>query len=234
METLAWAIGGVFLLNVYALVLVLLRAPVYRVPLYRPMVWNIVLSVLPAVVLIGILAVLLTLAGPTEGNVAFWITIIAGGLVWLLLLPNAAYLITELNFNHRDPDSPVPLWYDIVQVLTLTLSGVMNALLNIVLAQLVITVILYPNQQRPFARADSWIFVAATLVLVTIGIYLGRYLRVNTWDIRHPIGFMKRLGEHFRVRANVLEAFGFCVTHTLLLGILYLIFAAPILLLFSW
>ena len=44
--------GGVVLLNVYALILILLRAPLYRTVLYRPMVLNIALSVAPAGVLV--------------------------------------------------------------------------------------------------------------------------------------------------------------------------------------
>src|SRR5699024_9550549 len=57
--------AGVVLLNLYALTLVVLRAPVYRTRLYRPMVWNIVLSIAPSVVLAIVMTglVLVTLVG---------------------------------------------------------------------------------------------------------------------------------------------------------------------------
>src|SRR5699024_12595057 len=88
---------------------------------YRPMVWNIWLSISPALVLLAAL-VSLTFAEIIASLVLRWVTLIFFGLVWLLMLPNGAYLITEMNFSHRREEEAVPLWYDIVLVLTLALS----------------------------------------------------------------------------------------------------------------
>lgn len=227
MNALVIAIIGVMLLNVYALILVLARSWVYGVPVYRPMVWNIFLSVLPAGVLIAT-GMMLTLTSFTDSGPAMLAVIALGALVWLLLLPNAAYLITELNFTHRQQGTPVPLWFDIVQTLTLALSGVANALLNIALAQVLATLILYSGSPYPFLRPTPWIAVLTIIVLVTLGMYLGRYLRVNSWDVRHPFGFVRKCFDHFRVRANVLEAFGFCLTHSMLLVVLYFMCIVPV------
>ncbi|WP_040167457.1 DUF1361 domain-containing protein [Microbacterium gorillae] len=215
-------------LNVYALVLVLTRSWLYRVPVYRPMVWNIALSLMPTIVLVAAVA-LLELAVDAGSRALLGVVLAVGGVIWLLLLPNAAYLITELNFSHRREDSPVPAWYDIVQTLTLALSGVANTLLNVTLAQLLVVSLIFPNVTHPFTRPASWIVVAGILVLVTLGMYLGRYLRVNSWDIRHPIGFLGKLVDHFRVRANRLEAFGFCLTHSILLALLDALTGVPLL-----
>ena len=35
--------------------------------------------------------------------------------------------------------------------------------------------------------------LGAVLVLVAFGMYLGRYLRFNSWDLRHPVSFVKKL-----------------------------------------
>src|SRR5699024_3523020 len=113
---------GIGLLNVYALALILLLAPLFRTHLYRPMLWNMWLSILPALVLfVTLAAIYLTI--PVESPLLMWAAILVGGLLWLLMLPNSAYLITELNFSHRHENETVPLWYDIVLVLTLALSG---------------------------------------------------------------------------------------------------------------
>src|SRR5699024_11320939 len=71
--------AGVVLLNLYALTLVVLRAPVYRTRLYRPMVWNIVLSIAPSVVLAIVMTglVLVTLVG---GPVLVWAMIFSGSV----------------------------------------------------------------------------------------------------------------------------------------------------------
>lgn len=217
---------GVALLNVYAFVLVGLRAPLFRTRLYRPMLLNIVLSIAPAIVLALVLVGLLMAA--TVGSAPLlWSILIIGGLVWLLLLPNSAYLVTELNFSHRREYEAVPLWYDIVLVLTLALSGVMNALLNVMLAQFTLVVIAFPNTDRPLAHASSWTLVAILLVLVAFGMYLGRYLRFNSWDLFHPSSFVRKLGDHFGVPGRIREAAGFVVVHAVLFAILYLLVIAP-------
>jgi len=218
--------AGVLLLNLYALALVVVRAPAFGTRLYRPMVLNIGLSVAPALVLAVTMALLLV-AVLLESSLAVWLVILGGGLAWLLLLPNSAYLITELNFSHRRKDEPVPLWYDIVLVLTLAVSGVMNTLLTVLLVQSLYVLIAYPNDAAPFARLDSWVLAAVVLLLVTFGMYLGRYLRFNSWDVTHPGSFVRKLSGHFRQRTSRREAVGFCVTHTVLLALVYVLVVGP-------
>ncbi|WP_152193077.1 DUF1361 domain-containing protein [Georgenia satyanarayanai] len=218
--------AGVVLLNLYALALVVARAPAFGTRLYRPMVLNIGLSVAPAVVL-AVTTALLLLAVVLESPLLVWPVIAGGGVTWLLVLPNSAYLITELNFSHRRQEEAVPLWYDIVLVLTLAVSGVMNTLLNVLLVQTMYLVVGYPNDAEPFTRVDSWVLSAVVLLLVTLGMYLGRYLRFNSWDVAHPRSFVRKLVGHFGQRAKRREALGFCVTHTVLLALLYLLVVGP-------
>lgn len=222
---------GIVLLNLYALALVLLRAPLFRLPVYWPMVLNIGLSVAPAVVLgIGV-ALIAGVVGLYPNRALLFALIAVVAVVWVLLLPNAAYLVTELNFSHRRRDDPAPLWYDIVMVLALALSGVLNTLLNLLLVQLGYVMIVRPNDDDPYRQPDSWVLVAITLVLVTIGIYLGRYIRFNSWDLLHPWSFVRKLVEHFRVPAHLRTLAGFVVVHTLFFGLLYLLIVAPVTLL---
>lgn len=220
---------GIVLLNVFALALVLLRAPLFRLPVYWPMVLNVGLSVAPAVVLgIGLALVLAVIT--FAPNRALLITVIAVVLVvWMLLLPNAAYLVTELNFSHRRRvDDPAPFWYDIVMVLALALSGVLNTLSNVLLVQLAYVMIVRPNDNDPYRPSDSWVLVGITLVLVSIGIYLGRYIRFNSWDLLHPSSFVRKLVEHFRVPAHLRTLAGFVLVHTLFFGVLYVLIVAPV------
>lgn len=226
MNSVLLVAGGVVLLNVYALVLVLLRAPVFRTVLYRPMILNIVLSVAPAgVLLLAGLGMLASIA--LSSSLLMWAVLIVFGAVWLLFLPNSAYLITELNFSHRKQGEAVPLWYDIVLVLSLALSGVMNTLLNMLLVQTLYVVLRYPNASHPLQRVDAWLIVLVVLALVTFGMYLGRYLRFNTWDLTHPGSFARKLAAHFRIPGKGRETLGFCVVHTVLLALLYLVVVAP-------
>ncbi|KIC57332.1 DUF1361 domain-containing protein [Microbacterium hominis] len=228
MPALLIGVIAVTLLNLYAGVLIVLRARVYGVKLYRPMLLNIGLSFLPvllAVVLGAGLLVLTPVIGvATEeiagaGAVAVWAYLIVATMLWLVFFPNSVYLITELNFSHRAETTPVPLWYDIVQTLALTLSGIANAVLSLAVVQTMVLVLI----DRPDGRipAVGWVFAGTVIVLGAIGVYLGRYLRFNSWDIRHPGSMIRKLGAHLRQRGKALEAFGFVITHSLLIGILY-------------
>jgi uncharacterized membrane protein len=222
---------GIVLLNLFALALVLLRAPLFRLPVYWPMVLNVGLSVAPVVVLgIGLALVMAVIT--YVPNRALLLAVIGLVLVvWLLLLPNAAYLVTELNFSHRRPtNDPAPLWYDIVMVLSLALSGVLNMLMNILLVQFAHVLIVWPNEDDPYRKPDSWVLVAVTLVLVSVGVYLGRYIRFNSWDLLHPRSFVRKLAEHFRVPAHLRTLAGFVVVHTLFFGLTYLLVVAPVVL----
>lgn len=217
---------GAATLNLYAATLVILRAIVYRRPLYRPMLLNIALSVLPILLLALAFLALFTLL-PINRTLAFGgVTLL--GIAWLLMLPNASYLITELNQSHRSENDPVPLWYDIILVISLAMSGVINTIVNVFVAQLLYSVILFDDQAMSFFRPRSMVMLAAVLLLVGLGMYLGRYLRVNSWDVRHPVAFAGKVREHFLVRGNALACFGFTLSYAVFIGILYLTIVSPI------
>lgn len=218
---------GLLALNGYALLLVLVRGPLFRTRVYRPMLLNIALSVAPAAVLMLVVVSLLAIVAFFPSTVAVWAVILIGASVWLLLLPNSAYLVTELNLSHRRRGEDVPLWYDIISVLTLAMSGVLNTLANVALVQLMTVVIARPNAAHPLLSPTSWIAAAMTLVLVSLGMYIGRYIRFNSWDLLRPNRFARTLFGHFAERGNVSAAAGFVVTHTMFLAILYAIVAAP-------
>ncbi|AYG04213.1 DUF1361 domain-containing protein [Gryllotalpicola protaetiae] len=221
---------AIVLLNVYAAVLIVLRAAVYRVRLYRPMLVNIALSFLPVVgALVGIAGLLLLApvvevlaAGLHEGAVVLvWIYLVVATVLWVLFFPNAIYLITELNFSHRQESDPVPLWFDIVQTLTLTLSGIANAIAGLAIVQTGFVLLADPNGHSTGAPGFSWVFAGVVIVLGALGVYLGRYLRFNSWDVRHPASLAHKLITHLREPGRALEAGGFVLSHAVLVALVY-------------
>ncbi|MDR2723422.1 MAG: DUF1361 domain-containing protein [Cellulomonadaceae bacterium] len=223
---------GLIALNFYALALVVARGPVFHTRIYKPMILNIGLSLTPALVAALTLITMVIVGGATGGGWPVVATIVVGGIIWLLLLPNAAYLVTELNFSHRRDGENVPLWYDIMLVLTLAMSGVLNTLANVAIAQLIYTAFTTPSMDDYSTAVGPWIFTVVVMVAVAFGIYLGRYIRFNSWDLAHLVGFVRKLVGHFRLAANARAAAGFVLTHTLFLALLYAIVVAPWLLVF--
>ena len=78
-----------------------------------------------------------------------------------------------------------------------------------------------PVQRQVLGRAVQGLGAGVVIVLGAVGVYLGRYLRFNSWDVRHPASMLRKLVAHLRQRGKALEAGGFVLTHALLIALLY-------------
>lgn len=126
------------LINVFAYLTIRLRPIIYKTKLFKPMIWNMKLSLLPfAIQIISFIIFIMLRYFSTLLEIPFLdvlaITLfLILQLLWLLFLPNSGYLITELNLTHRSEDKvEVPIWYDIVSVLSFAFSGIINTIVNI-------------------------------------------------------------------------------------------------------
>lgn len=200
-ESLALNLVGI---NLLAYLMVALRPRIYKTRLYKPMLTNIRLSIAPILILLLTVYFCLFLiqcrynTGLSIFQIAAALLAFVGFCVWFLFLPNSGYLITELNFNHRDTDTAeVPLWYDIVGVLSLAMSGVLNMCFNVLCLQFLVTITINNVYQADMMGIGTWMLTVLLLILSGFGIYLGRYIRFNSWDIKHPVQFVKRILNHF-------------------------------------
>ncbi len=219
---------GVLLMNVFAAALVVARAPVYRTRLYRPMLLNLALSAAPLVVLGIAVVVVLPLIGTGAPQPLVWVVSGALGLVWLLLLPNSGYLITELNLNHRREGERVPEWYDVMLVLVLAMSGVLTTVLNVFLVVLVWVLATGDDSAQRLASTGVRVAEGALFLLVAFGIYLGRNVRLNSWDVTHPHHLVRKVVGHLRSPGAFGNAVGFTVLGALFFALIYLVVVGPV------
>jgi uncharacterized membrane protein len=106
--------------------------------------------------------------------------------VWLLLFPNAPYIFTDLI--HLTTHFYRHFWVDMVLILSCALTGLILGFVSLYLMQSLV-------RQR-FGRATSWVFIAAVAGLSGVGIYLGRFLRFNSWDVLlRPVTLYHSLGQ---------------------------------------
>ncbi len=221
------SIAGIVGMNALAVALIVLRSVLFRTRLYRPMLLNVGLSVAPVFVLLVMVLVegiLLAADAPVALVVVLGVILIGG---WLLLLPNAGYLITELNLNHRRPGERVPEWYDILLVLSLAMSGVLNMLFNVFLVQLAYVAVRF-DEVAALTSAEVRIVTGVVLLLSAFGIYLGRNLRLNSWDIVRPWRIVAKLVGHLRRPRAAANAAGFTVTAAVFFGLMYLVVVGPL------
>ncbi len=92
---------------------------------------------------------------------------------WLAFLPNAPYLVTDLM--HLSADGRVPVLFDTVMLFSFALYGLALGLISLRWMQTVVT--------RRWGRWLGWGFVLGALGAAGFGIYLGRYVRWNSWDL---------------------------------------------------
>jgi uncharacterized membrane protein len=94
-------------------------------------------------------------------------------LLWLLFLPNAPYIITD--FFHLKQRAPVSYWYDVLLLFSAALNGLLLGLASLLNVENFIT--------THYNKRVSGIIILCSLFLCAFGIYIGRYLRWNSWDV---------------------------------------------------
>lgn len=94
-------------------------------------------------------------------------------VAWLLFIPNAFYIVTDLF--HLDDFNNAPRWFDLLLIFSFAWNGLLLGLLSVRKVE----TILQEVSGRPF----SLLVVFVVMWLNAFGIYIGRYLRFNTWDV---------------------------------------------------
>ena len=130
---------------------------------YLFLVWNVFLAIIPYVITMY----LNTKANLSKLKLGFWF------LIWLAFLPNAPYIVTDLIHIRIGNDSL--LWLDVLVVLSFALTGLFLFYLSILGMQQLIA--------SKFKRIPIVTSTIAILFLCGFGVYLGRFLRYNSWEI---------------------------------------------------
>lgn len=132
---------------------------------YGFLAWNLVLAAVPAFAS--------TMLGRghrrSEPRAGLWLW----AALWLAFLPNAPYIVTDfVHFKYRPP---VPLWFDIALMVSAAGTGLLLGYASTAEVQRVV------SERR--GSAMGWAVACGALLLSGFGIYLGRFLRWNSWDV---------------------------------------------------
>ena len=93
-------------------------------------------------------------------------------IVWLLFLPNAPYIITDLIHLQQRCTG---WWYDSALFFVFAFAGLHAGLYSMKLVHEDLAVLFSPK--------TSWLVMGGVCVAVGYGLYLGRNLRLNSWDV---------------------------------------------------
>lgn len=131
---------------------------------------------------------------------------------WLLFFPNAPYIFTDL-FHLHDHTS-IPIWFDLVLILAYAWTGLLFGFLSLWDME---------KMLRPFIRKPRLnLLISGFLFLSAFGIYLGRYLRWNSWDILSKPGtLLGDVGDRFIHPFDHPRTWGVTFFMGLLLNLIY-------------
>lgn len=101
----------------------------------------------------------------------FWFA----SLMWILFFPNAFYIVTDLIHLKKFGTGGIYPWYDIILTAGFACSGMFLGTLSLY--------VLHLGIRQRFGWRAGWLFAGSTLALGALGIYLGRFLRLNSWDV---------------------------------------------------
>ena len=158
-----------------SVVLVIARMAVMRDSHYAFLIWNLFLAWLPMIF------VLLAREHQKAGANPGWRFFAFGG-AWLLFFPNAPYIFTDIIHLSRYYSH---FWADLVLILMSALTGLIIGFVSLYLMQSAV--------QAIAGKLASWIFITAVVIVSSFGICLGRFLRLNSWDVVMPGKMVHRI-----------------------------------------
>lgn len=164
------------------------------------LIWNLFLAWIPLFFAFWLKAKLKTNHKPS------WKEYLLGCL-WLIFLPNSFYIISDLI--HLQSSGDVSLLYDTAMVMSFVINGLLLGYISLY--------IVHKSVIKYLGSNGAFIFAQFAILLSGFAIYLGRYLRWNTWDIVfNPAGLVFDVSD--RIINPGTHTFTFVVT-----GVFYII-----------
>ena len=130
---------------------------------YAFLIWNLVLAWVPYLLSLKLISLNMRKR---------WISSLIILLVWVAFLPNGPYIITDLI--HLRPRMDIPMWYDVLLISTMAWNGLLLTLLSVNLV--------HRKLEEYFSDFKLWIALVLLFMSSGYGIYIGRFVRLNSWD----------------------------------------------------
>ena len=158
------------------------------------LVWNLFLAWIPFLMSRWIVSIE---TGKTDGRdtAKRRTLLLVLGIAWILFYPNAPYILTDFIHLVGGPARTTGrafltgtglLWYDIILTAAFAFIGHLIGLVSLL--------DIHGVARRRFTPAISWIIILAAIGAGGYGIYIGRFERLNSWEVfTDPIDSLKTL-----------------------------------------
>ena len=172
-----------FILNIFRIILFGKFSLIY-------ILWNLFLALIP----FAISSLLLKYLNKNKLNKTL---LLIGGIFWLFFIPNSPYIVTDLI--HIGEIHLVPVLYDSVLIFSSALAGLILGMHSIYHMEHILA--------EKYSQKISSFIIIITIAFISFGVYLGRFLRFNSWDIfASPLSFINGVSEIFTNRNILVES----------------------------
>ena len=130
----------------------------------------------------------------------------------MLFFPNAPYILTDLF--HLKSRTSSPIWFDLVLILSFAWTGLLFGFISLSHIERMIG-----NFCKPLLKNS---IVMGLLFLSSFGIYLGRFLRWNSWHIvNKPTGLFNDIADRILAPTAHPRTWGVTIFFGILLNMIY-------------
>jgi len=200
-------VGALGVSSTLATVLYTVRVVRTQSPAYSFLIWNLFLAWLP------MWFALAAYNAHKKESRARWLLVLGWASMWLLFMPNTFYLVTDIVNLYYQPN--MLFWYDVIVFAAFIWTGVSLGLVSLFLMQEIV--------RKTAGRLVSWLFALGVLGLSSFGIYLGRFLRWNSWDIfANPVPLLADIAGTVRHPIANPQAYIFSIVFTIFILSTYL------------
>jgi len=175
---------------------------------YAFLLWNLILAWIPFL----FAALAYTLANLRKR--ILYLLVFASAMAWLVFFPNAPYILTDFQHLSYVTDG-IPVWYDVILIVWFAWTGLLLGVVSLHLMQDIIA--------RMLGKTISWFFVIGVTVMAGFGVYVGRFMRWNSWDAwNRPAALLLDIWEQVRHPLANKETFIFTIIFSTLFLFIYL------------
>ena len=132
---------------------------------------------------------------------------------WLMFVPNAFYILTDLF--HLPENNNTPRWFELLLIFSFAWNGLMAGILSVRRMEKIVQII--------WGARHELIFLSPIMFLNALGIFIGRYLRYNSWDvITNPFRLMMDIIDLITHPIVYKDAWGMIIFYSIFITLVYM------------
>ncbi len=138
--------------------------------------------------------------------------LIPAAIIWFIFIPNTFYILTDLF--HLNYKNLAPIWYDLMLIFSFAWAGIMLGFTSIKDLELILS--------EKINKKIVVVITASIMFLISFGIYLGRFLRWNSWNIiNEPANLLYDITDRFANPFAYPRTWGMTILTGILLNLIW-------------